>query len=176
MASILAASRPSEKLGTHSTSCLGIDSLNVAIAFNAETGQARRPVLRAWPLDSVSFGEADGFRVAGVGMADYAQAGVAGEDSLQAAIHFVGSVGDYDHSSVLRITDAYTSAVMDAHPTCSSGGIHHGVQEGPIGDCVAAIAHALRFAKGRGDGAGVQMVAADHDGCFQFSTAHQPVN
>ena len=35
----LGGSRPSLKLGTHSTSCLGIYSPNVATAFNAETGK-----------------------------------------------------------------------------------------------------------------------------------------
>src|SRR5450759_3203926 len=39
-----------------------------------------------------------------------------------------------------------------------------------------AIAHAFGLAKRRGDGAGVQVVAADHDGGLQFSIAHQPVD
>ena len=58
----------------------------------------------------------DGFRVAGVGVADDAQAGVAGEDALEAAIHFVGAIGDHDHSGVLRVADADAAAVVDGHP------------------------------------------------------------
>src|ERR1039458_3471134 len=37
----------------------------------------------------------------------------------------------------------------------------------PIGDGVRAVAHAFGLAKRGGDGAGVQVVAADHDGGVQ---------
>src|ERR1035438_6087368 len=107
MASILPASRPSEKLGTHSTSWRGIYTPNVTVPSEKEEcphewGRPRghpawKATLQPRSLDAVRFGEADGLGIAGVGVADYAEAGVAGQDAFQAAIHFFRAIGDHDH-------------------------------------------------------------------------------
>src|ERR1035437_8825421 len=186
MASILPASRPSEKLGTHSTSWRGIYTPNVTVPSEKkecphEWGRPRghpawKATLQPGPLDAVRLGEADGLGIAGIGVANYAQAGVAGEDPFQAAIHLCRAVGHHDHAGMLRVADADAAAIVDAYPGGAGGGVHQGVEQRPIGDGVRAVAHAFGLAKRRGDGAGVQVVAADHDGGLQFSIAHQPVD
>ena len=124
----------------------------------------------------VAFGEGDGGIVAGVGVADDAEAGVGGEDAFEAAVHFGGAIGDHDHAGVLRVADADATAIVDADPGCAGSGIDEGIEEGPIGNGVAAIEHALDFAEGGGDGAGIEVVAADDDGGLQFAVADKAVD
>ena len=67
-------------------------------------------------LDSLLLGEVLGFVVAGVHVAGDADAGIVGQHALDALRHVVGAVGDGDLSGVLRVADAYASAVVDRNP------------------------------------------------------------
>src|ERR1035438_6301906 len=75
------------------------------------------------PLNPMRLGKAYRLRIAGVGVADHAQAGVAGEDSFQPAIHLRGAVGHHYHARVLRVTDADAAAVVYADPTGAGCGV-----------------------------------------------------
>ena len=54
--------------------------------------------------------------VAGVGVADHARAGVAGEHPVELLGGELGAVGDADHPGVDRAADADAAAVVDADP------------------------------------------------------------
>ena len=62
------------------------------------------------------------------------------------------------------------------HPRGAGGGVHQRIQQRPVGDGVGAVAHGFGLAVRRRDGAGVEVVAADHDGRFQFALPHQAVD
>ncbi len=55
--------------------------------------------------------------------------------------------------------------MVEAHPRRAARGVEHDVQKRPVGDGVTAVQHALRLAIGARDGAAVQVIAADDDGC-----------
>ncbi len=75
----------------------------------------------------------------------------------------VGAVGDDDHAGVDRVADPDAAAVVDADPGRARGDVQQRVQDRPVGDRVGAVAHRLGLAVRRGDRAGVEVVAADHD-------------
>ena len=108
-------------------------------------------------------------------MADDADAGIAGEHALEPAVGIGRAVGDDHHPGVNRIADADAAAVVDRHPRRAGGGVQQGVQQRPVGDGVAAVAHALGLAVGRGHRAGVEVIAADDDRRRHAPLAHQLV-
>src|SRR5699024_9532065 len=118
-------------------------------------------VLRMRHVDAVFAGEIPGFLIAGVGVADDAHAGVAGEHALQAPGGLVGAVGHDDLAGVQAIAHADPAAVMEAHPTRPASDVEHGVSDRPVGARVAAVLHRLGLAVGAGDAAAIQAVAAD---------------
>ena len=65
--------------------------------------------------------------------------------------------------------------MMDGHPACPTGGIQHCVEQWPVGDRVGAVFHGFGFTVGRGDRAGIQMVAANHQGRVYLALVDQPV-
>ena len=73
------------------------------------------------------------------------------------------AVGDDHHAGVERVADADAAAVMHGHPRRARRRVEQRIQHGPVGDRVAAVAHAFRLAVGRRDRSGVEMIAADHD-------------
>ena len=58
----------------------------------------------------------NGFRVAGVGVAHDAGAGIVGEDALEAAVGFRRAVADDHHPGMLGKADPDAAAVMDRNP------------------------------------------------------------
>ena len=78
-------------------------------------------------------------------------------------VRLAGAVGDDHHAGVQRVADADAAAVMHRHPGGAGRGVEQRVQDRPVGDRVAAVAHAFGLAVGRGDRSGVEMIAADHD-------------
>ena len=62
-----------------------------------------------------------------------------------------------------RIADPDTAAVMDRHPRGAGRGVQQRIQDRPIRDRIAAVAHVLGLAVGRRDRSGVEMIAADDD-------------
>ena len=101
--------------------------------------------------------------VAGVEVAHDAHAGVGREHALEALRRLVGAVGDDDHAGVDRVADPDAAAVVDADPGRARRHVDERVQDRPVGDRVGAVAHRLGLAVRRGDRAGVEVVAPDHD-------------
>jgi hypothetical protein len=64
---------------------------------------------------------------------------------------------------------------VNRNPRSSGRGVHQSIEQRPIGNCVRAVAHAFGLAVGRGDGAGVQVIAPDDDGRFDFTGADERV-
>src|SRR5450432_3277543 len=52
---------------------------------------------------------------------------------------------------------------MKRHPARPPPDVEQRVQNRPVGDRIAAVAHRLRLAEGRCDRARIEMIAADHD-------------
>ena len=102
-------------------------------------------------------------RVAGVEVTHDARAGVGREHALEPLGSLVGAVRDDDHPGVDRVADPDAAAVVDAHPGRARGDVDERVQDRPVGDRVRAVAHRLGLAVRRGDRAGIEVVAADHD-------------
>ena len=108
-------------------------------------------------------------------MAHDAGAGVSGQDPLEPSLRRVGPIGNDNHPCVDRIPDSDPATVMDRDPTGAARRIEQGIEQRPVRDRVRAVLHVLGFSIGRCDGAGIQMVAADHDGGADLALLHQPV-
>ena len=67
--------------------------------------------------------------VAGIGVAEDAQAGVGGEHALQAFGFFGGAGRYYHHAGVGGVADA-NAAVVQAHPVGATGAVGQGVEQG----------------------------------------------
>ena len=67
------------------------------------------------------------------------------------------------------------AAVVDRDPGGAAGDVDHRVEQRPVGHRVGAVAHRLGLALGRGDRAGVEVVAADHDRRAQLAAGHHLV-
>ncbi len=109
-------------------------------------------------------------------MASDSEARIVGQDTLEPFGRLRRTVG-HDHlAGVQRVADAHATAVVEAHPRRSARHIQHGIQDGPIGDSVTAVLHALGLAVRAGDRAGVEMVPADHDRRFYHTPPHEVVD
>jgi hypothetical protein len=102
-----------------------------------------------------------------------AHAGIDGQHPFQPRGRFRRAVGDDDLAGVEAVADAHAAAVVVADPGRAADGVDQRVEDGPVGDGVGAVAHALRLAVGAGHRPGVQMVAADDDGRFDGPAGHQ---
>ena len=118
----------------------------------------------------------DRLLVARVHVAHDARAGIGRQHSLQPLGRIVGAVGDDDHPCMDRVADAHASPVMDAHPRRTRGGVEKGVEDGPVGDRVGAVAHRLGLAVRRGYGACIEMVSSDDDGRTHAAGPHELVD
>src|SRR3954470_5037035 len=87
----------------------------------------------------------DGVVVAGVHVPDHAHARVVGEDPLDLLASQRRAIGDGDLAGVDRAAHADTTTVVDRHPGRTTGHVHHGVQQGPVGDRVRSVGHRLRL-------------------------------
>ena len=117
----------------------------------------------AWHVDAVAARRVDCFRVARIGVTDDPESGIAGEHALQLLVGFARAVGDDDHACVQRVADADAAAMMNRNPGGAGRGVEQRVQHRPVGNRVAAVAHAFGLAVGRRHRPGVEMVAADDD-------------
>src|SRR5690606_39743878 len=95
-------------------------------------------------------------------MTHHAGARIVPQHTRDAPVGLGSAVADDHHATVLRIAHAYAAAMVQAHPRGAAGDVEHGVEQGPVADCVAAVAHGLGLAVGRGDAAAVEVVASDH--------------
>src|SRR5690606_5365615 len=117
----------------------------------------------------------DGDVIAGIGVAHDAGAGVVPQHALDAAVGGFAAVADDHHTGVLRVAHAHAAAVVQADPGRAAGDVEHGVEQRPVADRVAAVAHGLGLAVGTGDAAGIQMVATDHHRRLELALAHHLV-
>ena len=97
--------------------------------------------------------------------------GIAGQHALEACRGLGRAVGDDDHAGVQAVADADAAAVVDAHPGRAAAVLTRALR---IGQSAMAsepsfIASVSRF--GRGDRAGVEMIAADDDRRLQLAAA-----
>src|SRR5699024_11840366 len=120
-------------------------------------------------------GDLVGPRVAGVDVADHAHGGVVGEQALELLPREVRAVGQAHLAGVDRAADAHAAAVVDRDPAGSGGGGGQRVQQRPVGDRVGAVEHGLGRAGRGGDGAGVEVVAADDDRGLDLPVADEVV-
>ena len=65
---------------------------------------------------------------------------------------------------------------MHRHPRRARRRVEQRVQDRPVGDRVAAVAHAFGFAIGRRDRSGIEMIAADHDRRLHDAAADEIVD
>ena len=72
---------------------------------------------------------------------------------------------------MLREAHADAAAVMQRHPGGARGGVEQRVEQRPVGDRVGAVLHRFGLAVGRGDRAGIEMVAADDDRRLQLAAS-----
>src|SRR5690348_12431578 len=126
-------------------------------------------------FDVVLFGEGDGFGIAGIRVARDADARIVSENALDARSHFLRAVSDRDLAGVNGVADADAAAIVNRNPARATGGVEHGVEHGPVGDRVGAVAHGFGLAIGRSDGAAIEMVAADDDGRLEFAACDEIV-
>src|SRR5207245_1401784 len=61
------------------------------------------------------------------------------------------AIGNGDHPGMQRVADADSAPVMDRDPGRAGRCVHQGIEDRPVGDRVAAVAHAFRLAEGRRD-------------------------
>jgi hypothetical protein len=102
-------------------------------------------------VDLVRRGKLNCFRIAGVGMAKDTHSGIARKHALESPLGIFGAVRDDNHTGMLRKTDAHTAAVVDRNPRCAGSRVDERVEQRPVGNCVAAVEHAFRFAIGGRD-------------------------
>ncbi len=124
----------------------------------------------------VLVGRGDRLGIARVDVPDDSHPGIGRQDTLEPRRHLVGAVGDDDHAGVDRVADPDAAAVVDADPGRAGGHVDERVQDRPVGDRVGAVAHRLRLAVRRGDRAGVEVVAPDHDRRRDATRANQLVD
>ena len=101
--------------------------------------------------------------------------GIVRQHARQPLVGLVRAVGHDDHAGVQRIADADAAAVMDGHPRGARGGVEQRVQHRPVGDRVAAVAHAFGLPIRRRHRAGVEMIAPDDDGRADDAATDQVV-
>src|SRR5690606_14777573 len=104
-----------------------------------------------------------------------AGAGVVPQHALDAAVGGFAAVADDHHAGVLGVAHAHAAAVVQADPGRAAGDVEHGIEQRPVADRVAAVAHGLGLAVGAGDAAGIQVVAADHHRGLQLAITHHLV-
>ena len=97
--------------------------------------------------------------------------------STRSSFSSASSVPSATHTmpGVDRAADADAAAVVDAHPRRARRRVDQRVEQRPVGDRVGLVLHPLRLAVGRGDRAGVEVVAADDDRRRQLAGAHHRV-
>src|SRR5207247_9463293 len=101
--------------------------------------------------------------IAGVDVTRDTKARIGGQDAAQPSVGLLGPVGYADLARVDRLAHPDAAAVVDRDPARAAGRVQQAVEQGPVADGVGAVEHRLGLALGRGDRAGVEVVAPDHD-------------
>ena len=125
----------------------------------------------AGQVEPVLLGAVDGDVVAGIGVAHDAGRRVVPQHALEAPGRLRRAVGDDDHAGMLREAHADAAAMVQRHPGRARRGVEQRVEQRPVGHGVGAVPHRLGLAVGRGDRAGIEMVAADDDRRLQLAAA-----
>src|SRR5690606_15203641 len=107
--------------------------------------------------------------VPGVDVPDHAHAGVVGQHAPDLLARQRGAVGDRDLPGVEGAAHADAAAVVQGHPGGAGRHVDHGVEQRPVGDGVGAVPHGLGLPVRGGDGAAVEVVAADDDRGGEFA-------
>ena len=102
--------------------------------------------------------------------------GIAGQHAREPFIGLARAVRHDHHAGMQRIADADAAAVMDRNPGGAGRGVEQRVEDRPVGDRVAAVAHAFGLAIRRRHRSGIEMIAADHDRRLDPSLPHQLVD
>src|SRR5690606_22286600 len=131
----------------------------LVVSFTALTLLAHRQT------DALPLRRFDRGLVTGVRMARHANAGIVRQYPLEPLTHLRRAVRDDHLPRVQRLADADTATVMERHPAGTARHVEQRIEYRPVRDRVAAILHRLRLAIRRCDGAGIEMVAPDHDRC-----------
>src|ERR1700682_2426452 len=119
--------------------------------------------------------EGNGFRVAGVDMASYADSRIVGQHPLDALCHFLRAIRDGDLAGVLRVADADAAPVMNGDPGSAARSIYQRVQQRPVRYGIGPVEHGFRFAVRRRNGAAVQMITPNHNWRFQLAARDEAV-
>ena len=127
------------------------------------------------PIEVLGVGGFDCDVVPGVCVANDTHTGIGREDTTEALARVVAAVGHDDHSGMKTIADAHAAAVMEAYPMGACGGVEQCIEYRPIRDGIAAVAHRFGLAIGRGNAAGVEMIASDDDRRFDLAVADEIV-
>ena len=89
----------------------------------------------------------DRFLVSRIGVTRHARSWIIGKDTLQSDTHLRRSVGDNYLPGVERISDPYTTTVVERNPRRAARYVQHRVEKRPVGHCIASIAHPFSFAE-----------------------------
>src|SRR5439155_22637513 len=93
-----------------------------------------------------SLGGPNRVRITGVGVPRHADAGIARQYALELLVGLRRAVRHDNHSCVERVADTHPAALMNRYPRRPIRCVQQRVQHGPIGDGIAAVAHAFGFA------------------------------
>src|SRR5262245_29617764 len=161
-AQLMIASRVTEPGHSREISAAGqLGRISGYQAFGDSSQWINSPEARQ--VESVFAGAVDGDVVAGVGMAHHARGGIVPQHALDASGGVGRAVADDHHAGVLGEADADAAAVVQRHPGGPGGTVQQRVQHRPVGDGVGAVLHGLGLAVGRGDRAGIEVVATNDD-------------
>src|SRR2546423_10913910 len=75
-----------------------------------------------------------------------------------------------------RVPDAHAAAVVHRYPGRAARRVEKGIENRPVGDRVAAVAHAFGLSIGGRDRASVQMIPTDDDWCLDASGANELID
>src|SRR5213592_2884294 len=132
--------------------------------------------LAAGEVDPAALREVDRLVVSGVGVTHHAGSRVGREDATKLLATESSSVCDRDHPGVDRIPYPDSTTVMHRDPRRAGRRVHERVEDRPVRDRVAAVLHTLGLAVGRGDGARIEVVAADDDRRSEVATLDELVD
>src|SRR5256712_9405230 len=119
--------------------------------------------LRARKVDAGPLRELDRLGIPRVGVPHHSAAGIRREDAAELLAAEGRAVGDGHIPGWTGVADAAAAAVMPGYPRRSRRRVEEGVEDRPVGDGVAPVAHRLGLAEGRRHRARVEVIAADDD-------------
>src|SRR5256712_6715618 len=119
--------------------------------------------LRARKVDAGPLRELDRLGIPRVGVPHHSAAGIRREDAAELLAAEGRAVGDGHHPRMDRVADADAAAVMHRYPRRSRRRVEERVEDRPVGDGVAPVAHRLGLAEGERHGGRGGVMAAEDD-------------